>query len=513
MHTSDLNKEGTKILSWNINGIRTFENIEKTLSELDSDIVCFQETKVSRDMLLERVACVPGYSSYFSFSRRRVGYSGVATYCKATATPVWTQDGLTSGPGSRELAMEFNREELRALDSEGRCVITSHNIQGGCNLSILNLYCPRADPEREDRARFKLHFYKAVDIVCHSLLARGDHVVVLGDINCSHRQIDHCDPYEEFGERPDRRFLDHFLEELKAEKAEPKGKHVKDGEELDGWECSTVELAEKQFNDSFRIFNPERSSAFTCWNTEKNCRSTNYGTRIDYVFTSLGLRPLLTHSDILPDVHGSDHCPVYATFSLTFTPCSRPPEGCSKYFKEFQGKQVKVSNFFTALEKKAVEEDLCKKRKVGGPITDLDKAKKQKFESKSKITSFFATKTPNDVEKKAAVCTVGNDKDSIVNEESFLNINNGQATRTTSAVVAKDKNGEAKNVWGALFKPPAPAPLCPGHGESCVKRKVNKKGPNIGREFWCCARGEGKEGDPEARCNFFKWTKEIVKKR
>lgn len=70
-----------KIVTWNINGIRTFGGgIKKALDSLGADIICVQETKVTRDLLDERTAIVDGYNSYFSFSRGRSGYSGVLSF-------------------------------------------------------------------------------------------------------------------------------------------------------------------------------------------------------------------------------------------------------------------------------------------------------------------------------------------------------------------------------------------------------------------------------------------------
>ena len=104
-------------------------------------------------MLTESVACIPGFTSYYGFSRRRAGYSGVATYCRLSCTPVQAEEGLagTSGGGdsiggTEELRQEFTSEELKNIDAEGRCVITRHQVdregeeQG---LVIINLYCPR----------------------------------------------------------------------------------------------------------------------------------------------------------------------------------------------------------------------------------------------------------------------------------------------------------------------------------------------------------------------------------
>lgn len=368
-------------------------------------------------------------------------------------------------------------------------MITRHkvNMDNGQEqaLVIINVYCPRADPERADRAKFKLQFYKALDIRADSLRRAGDMVVVVGDVNTSHREIDHCDPYEEFGDHPGRRFLNHFLQCDSI----VEGDNQIDAENCDDWQTVHVEVEEKQFVDSFRIFNPDRKLAFTCWNTQLNCRSTNYGTRIDYIFCSLNLLSSLLHCDIQPEVLGSDHCPVLAKFNIKISPASKPPEWCTKYFREFAGKQVKVSDFFTKGVKSG---DLKRKHE-----STTEVSKKAKVESKKKITSFFIPKNPK------APKLVENEQENKTDfkehySECWESLPNSQNKPTNIA---------AKSAWGALFKPLAPAPLCPKHKEEALRRKVLKKGPNTGKEFWVCRRGEGRADDPEARCDFFKWVK------
>ena len=132
-----------------------------------------------------------------------------------------------------------------------------------CHLTVMNLYCPRADPEKPERARFKLQFYRAVDIKATMLRRAGDLVVVLGDVNTCHRclmdcvpwylalaltvyrEVDHCDPYEEFSDHPGRRFLNHFLH------TEGAGAGAGAGEEdlIEDWQAVHVDLPEKQFVD------------------------------------------------------------------------------------------------------------------------------------------------------------------------------------------------------------------------------------------------------------------------
>ncbi|CAL4120056.1 unnamed protein product, partial [Meganyctiphanes norvegica] len=199
-----------RVLSWNINGLRSFKtDMKNWLDGLNADIICFQETKVTRDMLEEPHAIVEGYTSYFSFSKKRSGYSGVATFCNKGETPTHAQEGLSGllgnsladNGGSREsLPGDWMDEELKDLDSEGRTIITQHTLKDSSDsevhISVINVYCPRADPEKPERGMFKIRFYELLRQRASALRATGSHVIVLGDVNTSHKRIDHCDPDE-----------------------------------------------------------------------------------------------------------------------------------------------------------------------------------------------------------------------------------------------------------------------------------------------------------------------------
>ena len=222
-----------QLVTWNINGIRSFDDKWKeTLEKLAADVICVQETKVtsksnsffpqpiflffllvSGDLLHEPTALIEGYTSYFSCCRKRSGYSGVATYCKNAFMPIKAEEGLAGtlvSPKAEDsvgcydgIEEQFSVEDQKALDAEGRCVITLHEIKiRGCEkeqkrtAAIINLYCPRADPEKPERKRFKLQFYKLLELRADALRKAGHWVIIVGDINTSHRQIDHCDPYE-----------------------------------------------------------------------------------------------------------------------------------------------------------------------------------------------------------------------------------------------------------------------------------------------------------------------------
>ena len=191
-------------------------------------------------------------------------------------------------------------------------------------------------------------------------------------------------------------------------------------------------------------------------------------------------------------------------------------------------RQAKLSNYFTQ-QGRDVKKDGKRKLEETSEQTQL---KKNRVEKK-KITSFFVPKP------KKALCNESQDV-IIQKEQTKPDI---APNGVEKAVKSTKDNSSAVTAWSTMFNKAAlVAPLCAGHSEACVRRKVlkvvetffnniknsqvNKKGPNTGREFWCCARGEGRyfsfdknpffwkqlcisprEGDPLARCNFFKWVK------
>ncbi|XP_033484251.1 DNA-(apurinic or apyrimidinic site) endonuclease 2 [Epinephelus lanceolatus] len=570
-----------KIVTWNINGIRTFRGgIKKALDSLDADIICVQETKVTRDLLDERTAIVDGYNSYFSFSRGRSGYSGVATYCKDSAAPFAAEEGLTGLLTNHEGAVgcygdqaEFCGEELQLLDNEGRAVITQHRIM--CQdkeqtVTIINVYCPRADPEKPERKRFKLQFYKLLQSRAEAILKDGSHVIVLGDVNTSHRQIDHCDPSDndDFDENPGRKWLNGFLYSGRQEEDENEEEHEGESEVT-----STDPNHGGKFMDTFRYFHPTRTSAFTCWSTLTGARQTNYGTRIDYIFADCQLaKEQFVAADIMPEVEGSDHCPVWGELSCSLLPSSKPPPLCTRYLPEFAGKQQKLSRFFVKVDQKSAQSEQSdalpgsqeeqerrenlnpsgagntsgKKRLLTSdsvvPKGKKTKTVKTSSKPQGSLLSFFKPKPTNVIsstEASVRQCenTPSMDKDTSsqnpkeassvtgsVPEDTDLVPDNSSQLCSSGNTQEKDKQIETKHLtsqptvgnsntkkgassvfWKSVLHGPPPPPSCKVHGEPCVLRTVKKEGPNMGKQFFVCARPQGHASNPDARCNFFLW--------
>ncbi|XP_034028850.1 DNA-(apurinic or apyrimidinic site) lyase 2 [Thalassophryne amazonica] len=561
-----------KIVTWNINGIRAFRGgIKKALDSLNADIICVQETKVTRDLLDERSAIVDGYNSYFSFSRGRSGYSGVATYCKDSATPFAAEEGLSGLLTNNKEAVgcysdhsAFSTEELQLLDNEGRAVITQHKIMfkdKEQTLTVVNVYCPRADPEKPERKQFKLQFYKLLQCRAEGLLEGGSHVIVLGDINTSHQPIDHCDPSDDgFEENPSRKWLNAFLHSggQKGEK-----KEAESGEEF---EVTSNSIHSGKFMDTFRYFHPSRTHAFTCWSTLTGARQTNYGTRIDYIFADCQLvKEQFVAADIMPEMEGSDHCPVWGQLGCSVLPNSKPPPLCTCYLPEFAGKQQKLSHFLVRMEQKPIVPDesealpgsqeeeerrenlnpFWKKRFIANsapPQGKKMKSVKTSSQPQGNLLSFFKPKFANTVSRPEDSVGQGQkpvDTDEVNSSQSrgHTSPHPGRFTEDTVPVLSRSselcpssiseendhqmktvaehlkpavgqsepKKGASLAFWKSVLHGPPPPPSCKVHKEPCVLRTVRKEGPNIGRQFFVCCRPQGHASNPDARCNFFAW--------
>lgn len=247
-----------KILCWNVNGIRAAQKkgfVEWFLKE-NPDILCIQETKAHPEQLDQALLEIPGYSVYFDSAEKK-GYSGTATYTKVK--PIKTSTGLG----------------IPMFDTEGRVVRTDFE-----QFVLFNIYFPNGG-RGDDRVQFKLEFYDAFLDLAESIRKEKRELIICGDYNTAHKEIDLARPKENVktsGFMPiERAWLDKYIS--------------------------------LGYIDTFREFN-QKSEQYTWWDQRFNSRERNVGWRIDYHFITPGLRDKLKHAWIMPEVMGSDHCPV-----------------------------------------------------------------------------------------------------------------------------------------------------------------------------------------------------------
>ena len=247
-----------KIITWNINGLRAIlkKGLLDWVQAETPDILCLQEIKARPDQVSEEDRDVPGYEIIWN-PAERPGYSGVATWTRKAAKDI-------------KLGMDAPR-----FDTEGRVIRTHHD-----DFYLYNIYFPNGQ-RGQDRVDYKLEFYAHLLEICNSLHASGKNIIITGDFNTAHREIDLRNPKE-------NEKTSGFLPEERA------------------W---VEKYIEHGFVDIYRHLYPEREQ-YTWWTYRFNARARNIGWRIDYFLISEALVPRVKDVLVQDDVMGSDHCPV-----------------------------------------------------------------------------------------------------------------------------------------------------------------------------------------------------------
>jgi len=250
-----------RITTWNINGLRAVlgKGLLESIQSIDPDVLCLQEIKARPEQLTDETT--EGIKSLFSHlswnPADRPGYSGTATW--ARRNPLKVEYGL----GSEE------------FDGEGRVVVSRYP-----DFWLYNIYFPNGQSDN-GRVPYKLDFYALLLKQCDQLHSQGEQIILSGDFNTAHREIDLRHPRENAHSTG-------FLPEERA------------------W---IDEYLAHGFVDVFRKLYPDRVE-YTWWTYLSNARKNNVGWRIDYFLVSETLfekvEDVINHTS----VPGSDHCPV-----------------------------------------------------------------------------------------------------------------------------------------------------------------------------------------------------------
>ena len=246
---------------WNVNGLRAAyrKGFLTYLDKESPDVLCVQEVKASEEKLPSDLKEVPGYHFYLSSpsGEEDQGWSGVALYSRQAPNKV-----------------EFGFGDEK-FDGEGRIIVAHYN-----DFVLLNIYFPNGKASK-DRLAFKLEFYEAFLGFSKKLMRSRKQLIVCGDVNTAHREIDLARPKENSkvsGFLPEERaWLDRFLE--------------------------------AGLIDTYRELDPSPGK-YTWWDLKTGARERNVGWRIDYFYITKGLRKRLKRSYIRAEVQGSDHCPI-----------------------------------------------------------------------------------------------------------------------------------------------------------------------------------------------------------
>jgi exodeoxyribonuclease III len=248
-----------KIISWNVNGIRAVaqKNFFTDFEALAPDILCLQETKAQDDQVAETLSPINGYHIY-SNSAEKKGYSGTAIISKTKPLSV-----------SKGIGIEEH-------DNEGRVLCAEYE-----NFYLVTVYVPNSGSDLK-----RLDYRQTWDLAFFNFLKNLESqkpVLVCGDLNVAHRPIDLTHPKANYN-----KYAGYMQQEI------------------DGMD----RFVGNGLVDSFRHFYPEKTGAYSWWSYRAGARAKNVGWRIDYFLVSEHFMPQVKSARILPDIMGSDHCPV-----------------------------------------------------------------------------------------------------------------------------------------------------------------------------------------------------------
>ncbi|PIO00262.1 exodeoxyribonuclease III [archaeon CG10_big_fil_rev_8_21_14_0_10_43_11] len=239
-----------KLLSWNVNGIRSAlkKGFLASIQKHDPDVVCLQETKTDKTELL-----LPGYHQFWNAAHKK-GYSGTAVFTKIKPRVVFYDIPNHTEEG-RVITLEFD------------------------DFFLVNVYTPNA---KRGLLRITYRLKWDADFRAYvKELTQKKQVVICGDLNVAHKAIDLANPQ---ANRRNAGFSDEERE-------------------------SFQKLLNAGFVDTFRMFNQEPNN-YTWWTYRFNARERNIGWRIDYFLVNTLFEKRVKSAGILNNVTGSDHCPV-----------------------------------------------------------------------------------------------------------------------------------------------------------------------------------------------------------
>ena len=250
-----------KLVSWNVNGLRACvkKGFFDAFEQLGADVFCLQETKMEREQADFEFS---GYQEYW-LSADKKGYSGTAVITKTSP------QGVSYGIGADE------------HDHEGRVITVEYD-----SFYLVNVYVPNS---KDGLQRLPYRMIWEDDFRAYVLSLDGKKpVVICGDMNCAHEEIDIKNA------KSNERNAGFTIEE--------RGK--------------MTQLLDSGFTDFFRHLYPDRRDAYTWWSFRAGARERNVGWRIDYFLGSDRLTDKVVDAGILPEIQGSDHCPVWLELEI-----------------------------------------------------------------------------------------------------------------------------------------------------------------------------------------------------
>ncbi|QKF81527.1 exodeoxyribonuclease III [Halarcobacter ebronensis] len=257
-----------KFVSWNVNGIRAVDKKQalKWVDEANIDLLGIQETKSTKEQIPNSIFARE-YKTLLASESAIKGRSGTALFTDI------------------EPHFQSTCPSVDILD-EGR-INEIHFKTDNKEIAFFNVYFPNGQ-SKEERLVYKMQFYDRFLEHCEKLKKDGKSIIVCGDVNTAHTEIDLARPKaneDTSGFLPmEREWITKFL------------KHG--------------------YIDTFRHINGNEPDNYSWWSYRANARENNVGWRIDYFYVSEDLKDNVKNAYIMGKIFGSDHCPIALEIEL-----------------------------------------------------------------------------------------------------------------------------------------------------------------------------------------------------
>ncbi|CAL9728161.1 DNA-(apurinic or apyrimidinic site) endonuclease 2 [Monosporozyma unispora] len=523
----DQTKSGiVRFVTFNVNAVRTlfqyqpFSHMRESLSQvfdyLDGDIITFQELKIEKSVV-GKWGQVDGFQSFISIPTLKKGYSGVGCWVRQyqvghplheamkvvkaeegitgylsvkvnkTSTLRYRDDPTIGIGGYHDILSE---EEAIEIDSQGRCVI----VELGCGLVVFSTYCPANSQRSEDGEIYRMKFLKVLFGRIRNLEKVGKNVVLMGDLNICRDLMDSAELLEDLKistangvkgtdidvkhltechnfivnpDTPHRKILNHLITDSLVPDCS------KDGVLIDSTRY-------KQGRDRLKMY--------TVWNTQKNTRPSNYGSRVDFILVSDKWKDKIQDADILPNVMGSDHCPMYTDVVIPKSLIETLPQYDDRIPRfEARYKYDLLNHNILSMFSKGSNRKILSPSPSSQPTFGIQK--KRSASKSNSIDSFFTKSKSVEIKKESSsVASYYLTKSKILKEGS-------RPKSASNGTVVKQK---------MLFKEAFGKPPTCKHGEDAIL-KTSRTSNHPGKKFWTCSRSRGSSDDKESSCGFFQW--------
>lgn len=251
-----------KFISWNVNGIRAVDKKDalKWIDSIEIDILGVQETKSMKEQIPKTIFDRK-FETLFASASAIKGRSGTALF-----TDIETS--FMSACPSVDILDEGRINEV-------------HFKLGEKEIAFFNVYFPNGQSSQE-RLDYKMEFYDRFLNHCENLKKDGKSIIVCGDVNTAHTEIDIARP----------KANENTSGFLKMER---------------DW---ITKFLSHGYLDTFRLVNGDIKDKYSWWSYRANARTNNVGWRIDYFYVSDDLKEFVKNAYILDEIMGSDHCPI-----------------------------------------------------------------------------------------------------------------------------------------------------------------------------------------------------------